>query len=83
MSLYPVIPADAVLHATRRFPKLNWPVQSLAVGEAFIVPLTRGADPDGRSEAYLRVLANKAGTRLGRKFSCRKVDNGLAIARID
>jgi hypothetical protein len=52
------------------------------VGEAFIVPLDDGVAPDGRSEAYLRVLVNKAGNRLRRKFSCRKIDNGLAISRV-
>jgi hypothetical protein len=82
MPNYPVIPAAAVDRMTIRYPKLNWPIESIEVGEAFIIPLTDGADPDGRSEAHLRVMATKAGTRLRQKFSCRKTGDGLAISRI-
>lgn len=79
---YPVISHQAVLLRRNRYPKLEWPADRLAVGEAFIVPLFDGTDPDGRSEAYLRVLADKLGRRLGRKFSCNKLDDGLAVSRI-
>jgi len=82
MTAYTVIPSSVVDQMTNRYPKLEWPIASISVGEAFIVPLTDGADPDGRSEAYLRVLADKAGKRHGRKFSCRKTGDGLAISRI-
>jgi hypothetical protein len=64
------------------YPKLDWPIDRLDVGEAFIVPLSDGTDRDGRPEAYLRVLADKYGKRLFRKFSCNKLDGGLAISRI-
>ena len=82
MANYPVIPAASVDRMTIRYPKLKWPIETIQVGEAFIVPLIDGADPDGRSEAHLRVMANKAGTRLRQKFSCRKTGDGLAITRI-
>jgi hypothetical protein len=82
MTTYPVMPASAVPGLSGRYPKLTWPIDRIAVGEAFIVPLDDGVAPDGRSEAYLRVLVNKAGNRLRRKFSCRKIDNGLAISRV-
>ena len=54
----------------------------LAINEAFIIPMDDNTDKDGRPEAYLRVIADKFGHRLGRKFSCRKIDGGLAISRI-
>jgi len=79
---YTVISSASVDRMTNRYPKLDWPIDRIEVGEAFIVPLRDGADPDGRSEAHLRVLANKAGNRLRRKFSCRKTGDGLAISRI-
>jgi hypothetical protein len=83
MTTYQVISASAVSRKRNRYPSLSWPVAALAVGEAFIIPLLDGTDPDGRPEAYLRVLADKAGKRLGRKFSCNKVDGeGLAVSRI-
>ena len=53
----------------------------MEVGDAFVIPMVNGFDPDGRPEANLRVYANKHGQRLGRKFSCRKVEGGLAIIR--
>lgn len=82
MSTYAIIPSEAVAARSKRFPKLDWPADRLNVGEAFIVPMIDGSDLDGRSEAYLRVLADKIGKRLGRKFSCNKLDDGLAISRI-
>lgn len=82
MDNYAVIPSSAVDRMTKRYPKLSWPIDRLAIGEAFIVPLRDGADPDGRPEAYLRVLADKLGKRYRRKFSCRKVPDGLAISRV-
>ena len=82
MTSYAVIPSTVVDRMTNRYPRLDWPIDRIAVGEAFIVPLLDGADPDGRPEAHLRVLANKAGNRLRRKFSCRKTGDGLAISRI-
>lgn len=82
MTAYQVIPASVVARPRNRYPRLDWPADRLAVGEAFIVPIRNGADFDGRSEAYLRVLADKIGRRLGRKFSCNKVDDGLAISRV-
>lgn len=82
MTKYPVIPSSAVARKQNRYPKLDWPTDRLAVGEAFIVPMSNGADMDGRSEAYLRVLADKIARRLGRKFSCNKLDDGLAISRV-
>jgi hypothetical protein len=83
MTTYQVISASAVSRTRNRYPKLAWPVDALAIGEAFIVPLRDGCDPDGRPEAYVRVLADKAARRLGRKFACNKVDGeGLAISRI-
>ena len=82
MTAYQVISASAVNRTRNRYPKLSWPVNALAVGEAFIVPLLDGTDPDGRPEAYLRVLADKAGQRLGRKFACNKINDGLAISRV-
>lgn len=82
MTAYQVIPASVVAQVRNRYPRLDWPADRLAVGEAFIVPMNNGADPDGRPEAYLRVLADKLGRRLGRKFSCNKLDDGLAISRI-
>ena len=54
----------------------------MEVGEAFVVPLANGKDPDGRPEAYLRVIADKHGRRYGMKFSCRKTPDGLAVHRI-
>jgi hypothetical protein len=47
-----------------------------------VVALTDGVDADGRSEAYLRVIADKHGRRYGMKFSCRKTSDGLAVIRI-
>lgn len=82
MTTYQIIPAAAVARMSTRYPKLDWPADRLAVGEAFIIPMAEGTDVDGRPEAYLRVLADKLGKRLGRKFSCNKVDDGLAISRI-
>ena len=67
---------------TIRYPKLKWPIETIQVGEAFIVPLIDGADPDGRSEAHLRLMAHKAGALLRQKFSCHKTGDGLAISRI-
>ena len=80
--MYQVIPAASVTKPRNRYPRLQWPTDRLAVGEAFIVPLVNGVDPDGRPESYLRVLADKQGNRLGRKFSCSKTDAGLVVARI-
>lgn len=82
MSTYTIIPSEAVAARSNRYPKLDWPADRLDVGQAFIVPMVDGFDLDGRSEAYLRVLADKIGKRLGRKFSCNKLDDGLAISRI-
>ena len=82
MTNYPIYKASELVEGVTRFPKLNWPTDLIAVGEAFLVPLIDGVDPDGRSEAYLRVLADKHGKRLGRKFSCNKISAGLAISRI-
>jgi hypothetical protein len=82
MTAYAVIPSNMINRKINRYPKLQWPIDRIAVGEAFIVPITDGADPDGRPELYLRVLADKAGKRYGRKFSCRKTDDGMAISRI-
>lgn len=82
MSPYQILSAPQLAsHLRGRYPKLDWPIDQLLVGQAFIVPLADGRDPDGRPEAYLRVLADKAGKRLGRKFSCRKLDGGLAVTR--
>lgn len=81
VSQYRIIPTAAVATARNRYPDLKWPADRLAIGEAFIVPLFDGTDIDGRSEAYIRVLADKIGKRLGRKFSCNKVDEGMAISR--
>jgi hypothetical protein len=80
--MYPVISARAVDYGRGRYPKIQWPADRLEVGEAFIIPMDDGRDPQGRSEAYLRVLADKLGKRLNRKFSCRKLDAGLAVSRI-
>lgn len=82
MATYQITTSAAVEGLSRRYPKLDWPIDGIAVGQAFIVPLRDGSDHDGRPEAYLRVLADKAGKRLGRKFSCRKIDGALAISRI-
>jgi len=79
---YQVIPASVVAKQRNSYPALDWPTDQLAVGDAFIVPLHNGADADGRSEAYLRVIADKIGRRSGRKFRCNKVDDGLAVSRI-
>lgn len=81
MTTYQILPASA-LDTRTRYPRLDWPADRLAVGEAFVVPLANGRDPDGRPESYVRVLADKLARRLGRKFSCRKVEGGLAIQRI-
>lgn len=80
--MYQVIPSSAVARPRNRYPKINWPVERLAIGEAFIVPLTNGVDPDGRPESYLRVIADKVARRLGKKLACNKVDDGLAISRV-
>ena len=82
MASYQVIPAVAVARARNTYPTLDWPADHLAIGQAFVIYLVDGCDSDGRSEAYLRVLAGKLGRRLGRKFSCNKIDDGLAISRI-
>jgi hypothetical protein len=82
MSSYRLISASALDHAARRYPPIDWPTKHLAVGEAFVVALTDGVDADGRSEAYLRVIADKHGRRYGMKFSCRKTTDGLAVIRI-
>ena len=39
MANYPVIPAASVDRMTIRYPKLKWPIETIQVGEAFIVPL--------------------------------------------
>ena len=82
MSSYRIVPAMHVLRQNNRYPKLDWPVDQLQVGEAFIVPTENGKDPDGRPEAYIRVCADKCAVRLGIKLSCRKVDDGMAISRV-
>ncbi len=81
MPLYQIVSEQDLGSHRRRYPKLDWPIDKLAVGQAFVVPLEDGRDADGRSDAYLRVLADKAGKQLGRKFSCNKVAGGLAITR--
>ena len=78
---YDLLSADALATAVRVSPRLNWPTDQMEVGDAFVIPMVNGFDPDGRPEANLRVYANKHGQRLGRKFSCRKVEGGLAIIR--
>ena len=82
MANYQIISANALSQPRNRYPRIDWPADRLALGEAFIVPMTNGVDSDGRSEAYLRVIADKLGRRLGRKFTCNKIDEGLAISRI-
>ncbi len=80
--MYPIIPADRVDVARQRFPKLAWPLDRLGVGQAFIVPIDNGRDPDGRPVAYLRVAVNRAANKLSRQFTCAAIDGGLAISRI-
>jgi len=82
MATYQVIPAAALSKARNRYPRIDWPADRLSVGEAFIVPIANGVDPDGRPEAYVRVIVDKLGRRLGRKFTCNKIDDGLAVSRI-
>jgi hypothetical protein len=80
--MYPIISAERVPRKRRRFPKLNWPLEHLDIGQAFVVPISKGRDPDGRSVSHLRVFVTRAAERLGRQFSCSLIDNGLAISRI-
>lgn len=79
--MYPVIPSTRVAAKRRRFPKLQWPLEHLAPGQAFIVPITKGRDPEGRSVAHLRVAVTRAAERLDRTFTCSIVDGGLAVTR--
>jgi hypothetical protein len=55
----------------------------LQPGEAFLIPLTEGRDPQGRREDNLRVMVSKAKARLARNFTCRKVQEGLMVIRVD
>lgn len=80
--MYPIISAAAAKTRRKRFPKLDWPIDQLEVGQAFVVPLVRGRDPDGRSVEHLRVVANRSGDRLNRRFTCSKTDAGLVVARV-
>ncbi|MEN9860155.1 MAG: hypothetical protein RLZZ515_637 [Cyanobacteriota bacterium] len=77
---YQVISAFAAVTPRRR--KLDWPIDQLDVGQAFIVPMVDGTDPEGRPESYMRVIVSKQGARLKRTFACNKVQDGLAISRI-
>lgn len=80
--MYRIIPASRIAPKRRRFPKLDWPAGRLEVGEAFIVPIENGRDPEGRTIGHLRVAAVHLGDRLGWRFSCSRVDGGLAISRV-
>lgn len=82
MTTYQIVPISNLAKKQNRYPAINWPIDRLSVGEAFVVPVANGHDPDGRPEKHLRALALKAAQRLGRKFSCNKVQEGLAISRI-
>ena len=79
--MYPVIPSSRVAVKRRRLPKLQWPLELLAPGQAFIVPISGGRDPEGRSVAHLRVAVTRAAERLDRRFTCAVVDGGLAVTR--
>jgi len=82
MTTYQIVSISDLDKKQNTYPAINWPIDRLSVGEAFVVPLANGHDPDGRPEKHLRALALKAGQRLGRKFSCNKVQKGMAISRI-
>lgn len=82
MTTYQIVPISNLDKKQNSYPALNWPIDLLNVGEAFVVPLANGRDLDGRPEKHLRALALKTGQRLGRRFSCNKVQEGMAISRI-
>lgn len=66
----------------RGYPKHNWPLRNLSVGEAFVIEIAEGVDVDHRPESYIRTLIHKAGQRMGKTFSCRKTEDGdLAVIR--
>lgn len=82
MTTYQIVSTSDLDKKQNSYPTINWPIDRLSVGQAFIVPVANGRDADGRPEKHLRALALKAGQRLGRKFSCNKVQEGMAISRI-
>ncbi len=61
---------------------LNWPIADLDVGQSFVIPTANGRDHTGRREDAIRVSVVKKGQVLNRRFSCRKVENGLMIVRL-
>lgn len=80
MVTYPVFTVTNVVRQ-QRYGTPAWPLEQLEVGQGFFVPLTNGKDPDGRSSSYVRTLVNKAGRRLGRRFSANMVEGGLLVSR--
>lgn len=76
----PIVPATSLGIAVTPG-KPTWPTPQLAVGEAFVIPMDGGIDPEGRTIEHVRVLVSRQAHRLGRRFSCRKTDDGLAVVR--
>ena len=56
-------------------PKPGYPFKQLKVGESFFLD-------ESSNERILRIQAASTGTRLGRKFSVRKVEGGFRIWRV-
>jgi hypothetical protein len=77
----PIIPASDVPAPRRRSP-ITWPLNDLALGEAFLIPTVDGRDADGRHEETIRALICKFNKKLNRRFGCRRMEKGLMVIRI-
>lgn len=56
-------------------PRPGYPFKQLKVGDSFLLP-------EDANERILRIRAASVGTRLGRKFSVRKVEGGFRVWRV-
>jgi hypothetical protein len=66
----------------RRQNAITWPIADLDIGQSFIIPMANGRDETGRREDNIRVQVIKKGQILNRRFSCRKVEDGLMVIRL-
>ncbi len=77
---YQIIRADSIPTRSRR-KVIDWPLEQLGVGDAFVVPMSNGRDKDGRCLSSIRVTANRFGQRLGCAFSVNVIDGGVKVSR--
>jgi hypothetical protein len=83
MTCFPIFDAKSLPTTRNKYPKPLWPVDTLQIGQAFLIPMENGVDADGRNEAYVRLCVSKAGTRLGHSFSVRQTaDKSLTVFRV-